>query len=140
MPTGKAKTVCDTMRICLCTYGAPEELLSESQVYNSFLKNWGICKHTSSAHYPQTNGCAELALKTAKHILADNMDNCSHLCHDHGAQALLTHHNSHSGPQHVPGYNAVWSDYQGPLPSPTGQVPNMEAVEGNKGTKRVSNG
>ena len=35
----------------------------------------------------------ELAIKTAKHILANNMDN-SHLFHDRTAQALLTHHNT----------------------------------------------
>ena len=60
MPSGKAKTVYDTMRTWFCTYGAPEELSSdggppfESQEYNSFLKNWGIRKRTSSANYPQS--------------------------------------------------------------------------------------
>ena len=50
MLSGKAKTVCDTMRTWFCTYGSPEELLSngkppfESPEYNSFLKNRDIHK------------------------------------------------------------------------------------------------
>ena len=100
MPSRKAKTVCDTLRTWFCTYGAPEELsadggpLFESQEYDSFLKNWGVRKRTSSAYYPQSNGRAELAVKTAKHILASNMDNCSRLCYDCAARALLTHRNT----------------------------------------------
>ena len=79
MPTGKAKTVCDTLRTWFYTYGAPEELSAdggppfESQEYDSFLKNWGVQKCTSSANYPQSNGQAELAVKTAKRILAGNI-------------------------------------------------------------------
>ena len=40
MPSGKAKTVCDTLRTWFCTYGAPEELHAdrgppfESQEYD----------------------------------------------------------------------------------------------------------
>ena len=100
MPSGKAKTVCDTMRTWFCIYGAPEEISSdggppfESQEYDSFLKNWGIRKRTSSAYYPQSNGRAELAVKTAKRILADNTDSCGRLCHDRAARALLTHRNT----------------------------------------------
>ena len=93
MPSGKAKTVCDTLRTWFYTYGAPEELYAdggppfESQGYDSFLKNWGVRKRTSSAYYPQSNGRAELAVKTAKHILASNTDNCGRLCHDRAARA-----------------------------------------------------
>ena len=100
MTSGKAKTVCDTMRTLFKTYGASEELsldggpLFESPEYNSFLKNWSIRKHTSLAYYPKSNCHAELAVKTAKCILADDTDNCSHLCHDHVAWALLTHRNT----------------------------------------------
>ena len=82
MSSGNAKNVCDTMRTWFCTYGAPKEISSdggppfESQEYNTFLKNW---KRTSSTYYPQRNGRAELAVKTAKRILFGNRDNCERL-------------------------------------------------------------
>ena len=100
MQSGKAKTICDTMRTWFCTYGTPEEISSdggppfESKEYDSFLKNWGIRKRTSSAYYPQSNGRAELAVKTAKRILADNIDSSGCVCHDRAARALLTHRNT----------------------------------------------
>ena len=100
MSSGKAKNICDTMRIWFCTYGTPKEISSnggplfEAQEYNTFLKNWGIWKCTSSAYYPQSNGCAELAVKTAKQILFNNTDNSGCLCQDQVAWALLTHHNT----------------------------------------------
>ena len=85
------------MRTWFCTY---EELASDGgpsfkfQKHNLFLKNWSIRKCMSSAFYPQSNGHAELAVKTAKHLLADNTDNYSCLCHDHAGWALLTHCNT----------------------------------------------
>lgn len=66
----------------------------DSQEYDSFLKNWGIQKHTLSAYYAQSNCQAELAIKTAKCILADKTDSCGWLCHDHAAHALLTQCNT----------------------------------------------
>lgn len=100
MTSGRAKTVCDTLRTWFCTYGVPEEISSdggppfESQEYDSFLRNWGIRKRTSSAHYAQGNGRAELAVKTARRILADNTDSYGRLCHDRAARPLLTHGNT----------------------------------------------
>ena len=100
MSSGEVINVYNPMRTWFCTYGAPEEISShggppfESQEYNTFLKNWGVQKHTSSAYKPQSNGCAELAIKTAKEILFDNTDNCGCLCQVRAAWALLTHHNT----------------------------------------------
>ena len=100
MQSGKAKTVCDTMRTWFCTYGVPEEISSdggppfESLEYDSFLKNWGVRKRTSSAYYPQSNGRAELAVKTAKRILADNIDSSGRICQDRATRAFLNHRNT----------------------------------------------
>ena len=100
MSSGKAKTICDTLRSWFGTYGAPEEISSDggppfdSLEYNTFLRNWGVKKRTSSAYYAQSNGRAELAVKTAKRILADNTDSGGHLNHDRAARALLTHRNT----------------------------------------------
>ena len=98
--SGNAKTTCDALRNWFCTYGVPEEISTDggppfdSQEYNQFLDNWGIRKRTSSAYYPQSNGRAELAVKTAKRILADNTDSYGRLCHDRAARSLLTHRNT----------------------------------------------
>ena len=100
MSSGRAKTICDTLRSWFCTYGAPEEIASdggppfESQEFDTFLKNWGIRKRTSSAYYAQSNGRAELAVKTAKRILADSTDSSGRLNHDRVARSLLTHRNT----------------------------------------------
>ena len=100
MSLEKAENMCDTMRTWFCTYGAPKEISSdgeppfESQEYDTFLKNWGIWKCTSSAYYLQSNGHAELAVKTVKWILFNNIDNCERLGQDQAVQAFLTYHNT----------------------------------------------
>ena len=93
MSSGNANTVCDTLRSWFSTYGAPEEISSdggppfESHEYDSFLRNWGIRKRMSSAYYAQSNGRAELAVKTAKRILADNTESSGHLNLDRACRA-----------------------------------------------------
>lgn len=100
MSSGNAKATCDALRNWFCTYGVPEELSTDggppfdSSEFNRFLDNWGIRKRTSSAYYPQSNGRAELAVKTAKRILVDSTDSCGRLCHDQAARSLLTHRNT----------------------------------------------
>ena len=57
------------------THGVPSKLMSDSgpqyrsQEFAKFAREWG-CEHvTSSPHYPQSNGKAENAVKTAKMLL-----------------------------------------------------------------------
>ena len=45
-------------------------------------------------YYPQSNGRAELAIKTAKRILIDSIDVYGWLCYDLAARALLTRCNT----------------------------------------------
>ena len=97
MPSGKCRQVCDSLRRWFVTYGAPEELSSDGGPpfqafeYDSFLSNWGIRKRLSAAYFAQSNGRAELAVKSAKRILADNVDNSGRLNSDRVARALLVH-------------------------------------------------
>ena len=51
-------------------------------------------KRISSAYYQQSNSRAELAIKTAKRILANNTDGYGRLYHDRAANALLTQRNT----------------------------------------------
>ena len=54
------------------SYGVPEEISTDggppfnSVEYKTLCKNWGIQGRLSSAHYPQSNGRAEAAVKTVK--------------------------------------------------------------------------
>ena len=56
-------------------YVVPEEINSDggpqftSSSFQIFMKNWGIKHRLSSAYYPQSNGRAESAVKTAKQII-----------------------------------------------------------------------
>ena len=92
LSSGKATAVCETLRNWFCTYGVPEEISLDggppfdSQGYKSFLEDWGVKKRISSAHYPQSNGQAELAVKTAKRMLIDYTDGYGRLRHDLAAQ------------------------------------------------------
>jgi len=62
------------------THGLPEEISSDggppfnSSNYSEFLRSWKISPRLSSAHYPQSNGRAEVAVKTIKRILRGNVN------------------------------------------------------------------
>ena len=83
------------------TYGVPEELATDGgppfngQEYKQFLKTWDVQKRLSSAHYPQSNGRAEAAVKSAKRILLGNINpTTGALDTDAAARALMTHRNT----------------------------------------------
>ena len=77
---GKAMTLIKTLRNLFAQMGVPEEMASDGgpsfTCYETkqFFKQWGIRHRLSSAHYPQSNGREEVAVKTAKHLLCDNME------------------------------------------------------------------
>ena len=62
--------------------------------YNFFWEDWGIKKRISSAHYPQNNGWIKLAVKTAKQLLMDCIDDYGHLRHNQAAWAMRMHRNT----------------------------------------------
>ena len=90
-------TVC---RELFNTYGVPEEISSDggtqftSDQFQQFLKDWGICHRRSSAEYPQSNGRAELAVKSAKRIIRDNISPNGSLDNDRVVQAIMQHRNT----------------------------------------------
>ena len=81
-------------------FGVPVEISTDggppfnSHNYAQFLKKWGITPRLSSAHYPQSNGRAELAVKSAKRILIGNSDKNGNIDNDRVARALLQHRNT----------------------------------------------
>ena len=82
------------------TYGAPNELSSDggspfnSFDFQSYLKHWGITWRNSSAYYAQSNGRAELAVKTIKRILISNCDDKGDIDTMSFARALLQYRNT----------------------------------------------
>ena len=59
-----------------------------------FLKKWGIRHRLSSAHYPQSNGRTEVAVKTAKRLLQENISRSGHLNTGKVSRAQLQYHNT----------------------------------------------
>ena len=70
----------DICRELFINFGVPEEINSDgspqfmSSSFQIFMKNWGIKHQLSFAYYPQSNGRAESAVKTAKQIIQNNID------------------------------------------------------------------
>ena len=59
-----------------------------------FLKNWGVTARLSSTQYPQSNGRAEAAVKTAKRIIKTNTGSGGTLDTDKASLALLQYLNT----------------------------------------------
>lgn len=81
-------------------WGAPEQLSTDggtnlaSEEMAEFLKKWGVKARISSAQYPQSNGRAEAAVKTAKRIIQCNTGGGGTLDTDKASLALLQYLNS----------------------------------------------
>ena len=59
-----------------------------------FLKSWGIKHRLSSVAYPQSNGRAELAVKSGKRIIRDHTTSDGSLNADKAALAILQYRNT----------------------------------------------
>ena len=95
------KSVKETFLKWFSTYGVPEEMASDggppfnSAGYDDFLMRWGIKKRLSSAYYPQSNGRAEAAVKSAKRILEGNIDRMTgKLNTEEATRAIMMHRNT----------------------------------------------
>ncbi|MBY0580465.1 MAG: DDE-type integrase/transposase/recombinase, partial [Rickettsiales bacterium] len=74
-----AKGLVMCLRKLFTTFGVPEEISTDggpqftSGETKEFLQQWGITHRISSAHHPQSNGRAELAVKSTKRLLENNV-------------------------------------------------------------------
>ena len=81
-------------------YGAPEIFSTDggpqfkSHEFQMFLADWGVQHRLSSAYYPQSNGRAEAAVKTAKRILTEYVKKDEPMDRKRIAQAVLQHRNT----------------------------------------------
>ena len=98
---GNFNTVRQYLLNWFTTFGVPEDLSTDggppfnSRDYESFLETWNVRKRLSSAHYPQSNGRAEAAVKTVKRILLGNINRTTgELDTDAATAAIMTHRNT----------------------------------------------
>ena len=81
-------------------WGAPEEISTDggtnlvSEEMCEFFRSWGVTMRTSSAYYPQSNGRAEAAVKSAKRLLKMNTGPGGSLDTDKVTAALLQYLNT----------------------------------------------
>ena len=77
------------------SFGVPVEVANDggpeytSHEFGKFLERWGVKLRMSSAYHAQSNGRAEVAVKTVKRALRDNVGEDGRLNRDTFARALL---------------------------------------------------
>ncbi|XP_064106806.1 uncharacterized protein K02A2.6-like [Macrobrachium nipponense] len=80
-------------------WGAPEQISTDggtnlaSEEMVAFFRRWGVKVRLSSAQYPQSNGRAEAAVKSAKRLLRENTSKGGALESDKMALAILQYLN-----------------------------------------------
>ena len=90
-----ARGLIGCLRTMFSTFGVPEELSSDggpefmAGMTQDFLKKWKVYHRTSSAYHPQSNGRAEVAVKSAKRLLRANVEQNGSLDNDKLLRALL---------------------------------------------------
>ena len=90
-----SRSLIEHCRKLFTDYGTPEVFESDggpqfiATEFEDFLKIWGIYHRKSSAYYPQSNGRAELGVKSAKKILRDNVGPDGTINNDEFARAIL---------------------------------------------------
>ena len=95
-----SKKLISICRELFATYGVSEELDSDggpqfpSHEFEQFLNNWSVKHRQSSARYPQSNGRAELGVKSAKRIIMSNTNSDGSLDNDAAARAVLQYRNT----------------------------------------------
>lgn len=88
------------LRSFFATFAVPEEISGDggpefsASCTEAFMRHWGIQHRLSSAHFPQSNGRAEVAVKTAKRLLMSNTGPSGSLNHDRFLQAMLQPRNT----------------------------------------------
>ena len=83
------------LRQCFAVFGVPTEISSDggpeftAHRTADFLKKWDIHHRLSSSYHPQSNGRAEVAVKTMKRLLRSNTNSDGSLNNDNFLRAIL---------------------------------------------------
>ncbi|XP_064086122.1 uncharacterized protein K02A2.6-like [Macrobrachium nipponense] len=92
--------IISVLRTYFTRWGAPELISTDwgtnliSEETTSFFRKWGFTVRLSSAHYPQSNGRAEAAVKTAKRIIRANIGKGGSLDCNKASLAILQYLNT----------------------------------------------
>ena len=90
----------NALRDIFIAYGAAEEFCSDggpqfsSTSFDDFLKFWGVHHRKSSVSYPQSNGRAELGVKSMKRLIEENSAPDGSLNTNKFAAAMLQYRNT----------------------------------------------
>ena len=94
------KTLEKILREHFMTFNIPEEFATDggpqmmSNVVQNCLLRWGVKHRLSSAYFPHSNSRAELAVKTGKRLLRDNMAVRGSLHNDKIMRAVMQYRNT----------------------------------------------
>ena len=100
LPEDDSKHLIQVIREYSSYFGIPKRLSSDgasiftSTETDTFCKRWGISQRIGSSYYPQSNKRAEVAVKSCKRMLRDNLQPDGSLDGDKFARALLIHRNT----------------------------------------------
>ena len=95
-----AKGLVACLRLLFADKGVPDVLSSDggtkftSAETQTFLKTWQVKHRLSSAHFPQSNGHAKVAVKSAKGLLRDHCTPSGHLDTNGFMLAIMAHRNT----------------------------------------------
>ncbi len=74
LPNMTSATIITRLKRHFSTHGAPQQIMTDNAAYftsrefQEFARIWDFCHVTSSPRYPQSNGLAERAVCSAKHL------------------------------------------------------------------------
>ncbi len=94
-PQSGAEGLIGCLRNFFSRFGVPTEMSSDggpefgANITRKFLDRWGVHHRTSSAYHPQSNGRAEVAVKTAQRLLRSNIGPSGTLNTDEFLRAML---------------------------------------------------
>ena len=94
-PQSGASGLTSCLRNYFARFGVPNELSSDggpefiANATDDFLSRWGVVHRLSSAYYPQSNGRAEVAVKTTKRLLRSNTGPSGSLDTDRFLRAMM---------------------------------------------------
>ena len=83
------------LRLFFTSFGVPQELASDggpefrADSTVKFLRQWDVKQRISSAYFPESNGRAEVAVKTVKRLLRSNIGPSGSLNNDKFLRAML---------------------------------------------------